>query len=130
MTVQEIEIKDFLTLPKHLYHLVPKKFFDKFSDGKGNYDCRNKEEWGRNSPFIHTSPTKKQLKERVADINWAIYPMEEKFLLLKIKPQKIKARFTYTIINGYTYHHIWSELPDSSFSVIKVSRSHDGKFLI
>lgn len=128
--IQELEIKDVSTLPSRLYHLVPKKFFDKFSDNKGNYDCRNKKEWGGNSPFIHTSPTKEQLKERVANTNWITYPLEEKFLLLEINPQKIKAKFTYSIINGYTYHHVWSGLPNDSFKVFQVSRSPDGKFLI
>lgn len=130
MTTQEIEIKDVSTLPKILYHLVPQKFFNEFVDNKGNYDCRNKEEWGRNSPFVHTSPTKKQLKERVADINWANYPLEEKFLLLEIDPKKIAAKFTYSVVNGYTYHHIWGALPKDSFKVFEVKHSQDGKFLI
>lgn len=130
MTTQEIDIKDILISPNRLYHLVPKKIFDEFSDNKGGYDCRNKEEWGRNSPFIHTSPTKKQLEERVADINWVTYPVEEKFLLLEIDPQKVKAKFTYVIINGYTYHHIWGKLPQNSFKILRVKRSKDGKFLL
>lgn len=130
MIIQEIDIKDISTLPKFLYHLVPEKLFDKFTDGKGNYDCRNKEEWGGNSPFIHTSPTKKQLKERVADMNWITYPMEEKFLLLEIDPQKFKAKFTYVIINSNIYHHIWGKLPQNSFKILWVKRSKDGKFLL
>jgi len=108
MATQEIEIKDISALPKFLYHLIPKKHFDKFTDGEGSYDCRNKEKWGRNSPFIHTSPTKKQLKVRVADMNWVNYPLAEKFLFLEIDPQKVKVKFTYAIINGCTYHHIWA----------------------
>lgn len=130
MDTQENKIEDISILPSFLYHLVPKKLFDKFTDDKGNYDCRNKNEWGRNSCFIHTSPTKKQLKERVADMNWVNYPLEEKFLLLKIDSRKVKAKFTYAIINGYTYHHIWGELHRDSFRIFKVDRSRDGKFLI
>lgn len=130
MTIQEIEIKDVLTLPNRLYHLVPKKLFNKFVDNKGGYDCRNKEEWGKNSPFIHTSPTKKQLKERVADMNWVDYHVEEKFLLLEIDPQQIKVNFTYVVIKGYIYHHIWGKLPNDSFNILQVNRSPDGKFLI
>lgn len=130
MTTQEVEIKDASTLPKSLYHLVPQKLFNKFTDDKGNYDCRNKEEWGRNSPFIHTSLTKKQLKERITDINWINYPLEEKFLLLEINSRDIKTKFTYVVINGYTYHHIWGKLPKDSFRIFKVDRSQDGKFLI
>jgi len=130
MTSQEIEIKGASNLPSRLYHLVPEKLFDEFIDDKGSYDCRNKEKWGRNSPFIHTSPTKRQLKERVADMNWATYPVEEKFLLLEIDPRRIRAKFTYVIVNGHRYHHIWGELPRNSFRIFEVNRSRDGKFLI
>lgn len=126
----EIKIKDHSTLPRFLYHLVPQKFFDKFIDQDGNYDCRNKEEWNKNSPFVHTSPTKQQLKERVADINWADYSLKEKFLLLKINPKKVKAEFTLSATNGYTYHHIWGHLPKESFKVFEVRRSGDGRFMI
>jgi uncharacterized protein (DUF952 family) len=129
MVNQELKIEKS-ELPKILYHLVPKNLFIRFVDSVGSYDCRNKEEWGRNSPFIHTSPTKKQLKERVADMNWATYPAEEKFLLLEIDPQNIKAKFTYSITNGYTYHHIWGALPKNSFVAIEVERDKDGRFLI
>lgn len=130
MSTQEIKIKAIQTLPRFLYHLVPEEFFDKFINTKGSYDCRNKKEWGKSFPFIHTSPTTKQLKERVADISWSNYPLEEKFLLLKIDSRKIKAKFTYAIIEGYIYHHIWGELPRNSFRTIKVVRSQKGKFLI
>ncbi|MFA4890962.1 MAG: hypothetical protein WC604_01225 [Candidatus Gracilibacteria bacterium] len=130
MYIKEIEIKDNSTVPKFLYHLVPEILFKKFADSEGNYNCRNKKEWGKNSSFIHTSPTKKQLKEKVANINWINYPREEKFLLLKINTQNIKAKFTYTIINGSIYHHIWSKLPKNSFKVLKVKRGRNGKFLI
>lgn len=126
---KETEIKDLSTLPKFLYHLVPKSLFDKFINDKGDYDCRNKKEWGKNSFFIHTSPTKKQLKERVADMNWTSYSLEEKFLLLEIDSKKVKAKVTYSVIDGYTYHHIWGPLLKESFKVFEVNRSKEGKFL-
>ena len=72
---------------------------------------------------------KKQLKERVADINWLKYPIEEKFLLLKINTKKITGKVTYSIVNDNVYHHIWGALPKESFRTSKVSRSKDGKFL-
>ncbi|MAG28970.1 hypothetical protein CL632_02390 [bacterium] len=122
--------KDVTFLPKLLYHLVPKKFFVEFTDSNGSYDCRNKEEWGSNSPFIHTSPSKKQLKEKVADINWANYPIQEKFVLLEIKAQDIKAKVTCAVIKDCVYHHIWGKLPKDLFRVFKVDRSEDGRFLI
>ncbi len=127
---QEIEVTDLSLLPKNVFHLVPKKLFDKFIDKNGDYDCRYKKEWGNDSPFIHTTPTKKQLKERVADINWSKYPREEEFLLLKINTKKLSSRVTYSIINGNIYHHIWGSLPKASFKISKVGRNKEGKFLI
>ncbi|MDD4271469.1 MAG: hypothetical protein PHF50_01550 [Patescibacteria group bacterium] len=130
MINQEIEIKDNSILPKFLYHLVPRKLFVEFSDINGNYDCRNKKEWGNNSPFIHTTLSRQQLKERVADTNWADYSLKEKFLLLEIDTRMLKTRITYSIINDYIYHHIWGRLSKKSFKVFEVKRSKDGKFLI
>ncbi len=129
MKSKEITIKNISDIPSFLYHLVPKKFFNKYTNNKDDYDCRNKTEWGNNSSFIHTSPTKKQLKERVADMNWIEYPIKEKFLLLKINTKKINAKFTYAEINGFIYHHIWGYLPKASYTVSNVNRSQDGKFL-
>jgi len=127
---QEIEIVELFKIPKNIFHLVPESFFNKFVDKDGNYDCRYKKEWGNNSPFIHTTPTKKQLKERVADINLVNYPIEEKFLLLKIETQKVDSKYTCLIINGYIYHHIWGALPKKSFKILKIRRNKDGKFLL
>lgn len=127
----KVEIKNFSELPKFIYHLVPENLFNNFIDKEENYDCRNKEEWGNNSPFIHTSPNKKQLKERVADINWSNLPIEQKFLLLEINSEKLKnAKITCSAINSFTYHHIWGPLPRGSFRIFKVDRSQNGKFLI
>ena len=130
MDAQEIEIKNYSELPEILYHLVPEKLFEKFIDDAGNYDCRYKDDWGKNSPFIHTTPTKKQLKERVADLNWSGYPLEEKFVLLEIDPKKVISKFTYAIVSGYVYHHIWESLPKNSFKIEKIERDNKGKFLI
>lgn len=126
----KIKIADLSLLPKNVFHLVPKELFDKFINKNGDYDCRYKKEWGNDSPFIHTTPAKKQLKERVADINWSNHPIKERFLLLKVNTRKINSRFTYSIINGYSYHHIWGILPKESFQTLKVNRSKDGKFLL
>lgn len=126
----ELGTKSASVMPKYLYHLVPEKLFAKFFYNGKYYDCRNQKEWGKDSPFIHASPAKKQLKERVADLNWAAYPAKEKFLLLEINPRTIKARIAKAIINGYPYYHVWGQLPKESFKILQVKRSQDGKFLI
>jgi len=130
MMVKEIKIIDLLSSPKFLYHLVPRRLLSILVDDLGNYDCRNKKEWGKESPFIHTSPSKKQLKERVADGNQIYFPKGEDFLLLVINPKKVRDRVTYTDINGFIYHHIWGILPKESFEVVEVERDEEGRFLI
>ncbi len=127
---KKTEITDLSLLPKVLYHLVPESLYEKFIDKNGNYDCRYKAEWGKNVPYIHTTPEKRQLKERVADMNWSSYPAEEKFVLLKINPKKAGARYTKSETEGYTYYHIWGALPKESFKAVKVRRDKDGKFVI
>ena len=125
----ENKIIDFKSVPKQLYHLVPQDIFFKFTDKKGSYDCRNKSEWGMNESFIHTSNTKKILKERVADGKWRGYPLDTNFVLLKINKIKIKnVKITYAEYNGIKYYHIWSALPKNSIMVSKVTRNKDGTF--
>jgi uncharacterized protein (DUF952 family) len=126
---QEKKIKDLSLLSKNVFHLVPKELFDKFIDKSGNYDCRYKNEWGNNSPFIHTTPTKKQLKERVADINWSKYSIKKNFLLLKIDTKKINSKVTYSVVGNNIYHHIWGKLLKGSFQTMKVNRSEDRRFI-
>lgn len=117
-------------LPEKIYHLVPISFFEKYSDIEGNYDCRNKADWGMNSPFIHTTPNTIQLKQFVADPNWSNRPLVEKFVLLEIQTKLLECKITYTIINENIYHHIWGGLLAKLFITKEVARDADGKFLI
>lgn len=123
-------IKHAALMPAQLYHLVPEKIFHTCIDANGQYDCRHNKEWGNGAAYIHSTPSKKQLKERVADMNWATYPLNENFLLLEIDPKKITAKCTHSTTNGYPYYHIWGALPTDSFSVSAVHRSSDGQFLL
>lgn len=127
MNADEIKIKDKTTIPYKLFHLVPKDLFLRYSDS-GNYDCRKKQEWGRNSDFVHTTTTRQDLKEKVADINWKNYPKETEFILLIIDTNKIKSDFTYVIYNGTVYYHIWGSLPKNSFEISDITRNGDGTF--
>lgn len=128
MNTEEHNIADRTLIPLELLHLVPKKLFAQYLNEKGNYDCRNKQEWGMNSDFIHTTSTRKDLKEKVADQNWKNYPKETEFVLLRIDSGKIESKFTYAVYNGTTYYHIWGSLPKDSFEVIEVTRNNDGTF--
>lgn len=128
MNVPENEVTDKTIIPKELFHLVPKELFSKYLDEKGNYDCRKKQEWGMNSEFIHTTTTRKDLKEKVADMNWKNYPKETEFVLLEIDSSKIDSKFTYAIYNGTTYYHVWGSLPKNSFEMIDITRNYDGTF--
>jgi len=126
----ENEVTDRTAIPQELFHLVPKELFSKYLDENGDYDCRNKQEWGMNSDFIHTTTTRKDLKEKVADMNWKSYPKEIEFVLLKIDSSKIGSNFTYAIYNGTIYYHVWGHFPKNSFDVINITRNDDGTFNI
>lgn len=83
-----------------------------------------------NFDFIHTTSTRKNLKEKVADMNWKNYPKETEFVLLKIDSSKIESKFTYAVYNGTTYYHIWGPLLKDSFDMIDITRNDDGTFNI
>lgn len=130
MDASENKVTDIAAIPRKLFHLVPKKLFAEYLDQEGNYDCRKKQEWGMNSDFIHTTTTRKDLKEKVADQNWKNYPKETEFVLLKIDSGKIESEFTYAVYNGTTYYHIWGPLPKDSFEIARITRNNDGSFNI
>lgn len=130
MNTPEKEVTDRTIIPQKLFHLVPKGLFSKYLDETGDYDCRKRQEWGMNSDFIHTTTTRRDLKEKVADQNWKSYPKETDFILLKIDSAKIESNFTYAVYNGTTYYHIWGNLPAHSFEAIEVTRNDDGRFNI
>lgn len=125
----EIEVSDNALIPRIVYHMVPENLWHRFTDSQGAYDCRNQKDWGNNSPFIHTTSTIKDLKERVAP-NWETYPKDTVFVLFQINTDKISGKFSYTIQNKVTYFHIWAALPRDSFVTSKVERDVEGKFLL
>ncbi|MFA6097397.1 MAG: hypothetical protein WC788_07270 [Candidatus Paceibacterota bacterium] len=130
MNAAENKITDKNIVPKVLFHLVPKNLFLKYLSQNGDYDCRNKEEWGMNSKFIHTTTRRKDLKEQIADVKWKNYPREREFVMLKIYSNRIKSDLTYAIYDSITYYHIWEALANNSFEVIDVNRNDDGSFNI
>lgn len=120
---QEIPIeKKFV--PEILYHLVPEVLFTAFVNERGDYDCRGKLEWGMGSEFIHTTTTKEDLRDKVANNRWREYV---NFLLLKIETEKLNCKFTRSICNGTGYFHIWSFLPSDSYTSKKILMGGDGK---
>ena len=108
--------------------MVPEKLYSSFLTKDGSYDCRNKKEWDKNSPSIHTSPSMKIMIKNVANKNWTDYPIEEKFVALIIDLKFIQSKITTTEYNDVVYHHICGALPKASFKVIKVNRDNKGKF--
>jgi len=128
--IAEHFINDISKLPKYLYHLVPKEIFNKFKNDAGVYDCRNQVSWGTNEEFIHTSNSPKILKNKVADWKWKDMPISEKFVLLKIKTNKINSKFSFVVYGEIKYYHIWGGLPSDSFTVVKIERNNDGTFIL
>lgn len=122
--------KQLTSLPNLLYHMVPEKLYYSFLNEDGDYDCRNRKEWDKNSPCIHTSPSKEIMVENVANQNWINYPIEERFVALIIDPKFIQSKITTAEYNNVVYHHIWGALPKGSFKVAKVTRDNEGKFIL
>ena len=127
MKAKEIKVTDREQLPDYIYHLAPRKIYEKYTDKMGGYDCRNSSDWGKSSPFIHTTTSLEDLKNKVAP-QWADYPMNVKFVLLKITTARIAADFTYAIVNGTVYYHIWGALPKTAYSVLPAGRNFNGSF--
>jgi len=125
---EEIQVKKN-QVPEVLYHMVPNDLFLKFTQKDGTYNCRNQNEWGHASPFIHTTTTLQILKNRVAG-NWKDYPLDKKFVLLTIDVSKLDSKFTFAEYNGIKYFHIWGSLPPESFSVSEADRNPDGSFAL
>lgn len=130
MSDKETKVTDKARIPKALFHLVPEGLFSKYLDEDGNYDCRKRPDWGKNSDFIHTTTTRRDLKEKVADVNWKNYPEEMEFVLLKIDSGKIGSDLTYAEYDRIIYYHIWGVLPKGSFEMTEVDRNDDGTFNI
>lgn len=127
MQTKEIKVTDREQLPDFIYHLATREIYKKCTDKKGSYDCRNRACWGNSSPFIHTTTSLQDLKNKVAP-QWADYPMNVEFVLLKIATNRVAADFTYAVVNGTVYYHIWGALPKIAYSVLPVRRNPDSPF--
>ncbi len=122
-------VSDVSVVPQTLYHLVPADLYDTFIDKNGNYDCRNRVKWGKNSPFIHTTTDIKTLKEKIIG-NFVKYIPGVDFLLLEIKMNDIVAKITYSDQNGTRYYHLWTFLPKGSYTTHIIKRRSDGGFVL
>ena len=117
---------------QYIYHLVPKYIYEKSINRLGNYNCRGFE----NSNYIHSTLDLKKLKE-IADIIFTktqnhkdsgkfFEPPKIKFLMLKIKKDKIRARMTSD--NDICYH-IYGSIPKDAYKIKKVRRDKKGRFI-
>ena len=109
-------------IPETIYHIVPIKIFKKYSDKKGTYDPRNKIDFVKNSPFIHTTPTIEQIKKYLTYFQEI---PDKRFYLLKINTEKLNIeKMTYLKTNNLIFHHIWEPLKKEQYTK-KIVRKTD-----
>lgn len=110
MNEQSIPIKN---VPKTLFHIVPKEIFLKYTNTQEVYDPRNREDFGKNSPYIHTTPSVEQMNSHLSYLEEL--PGEEFYLLeitiSKLNPEKV----TFVQYKDRIYHHVWSALPQGTY---------------
>ena len=112
-------------LPRKVYHLVPIKILKKYTNLFGTYDPRNKPDFGNNSPFIHTTPSVKQINKHLPYLKQI---KDRKFSLLEIDVLKLDSdKITYNKFNGQTYHHLWFPLKKSFYTKRIVSKNRKGE---
>lgn len=114
--------------PKKLYHIVPISIFKKYTNRKGEYDPRNKIDTGKNSPYVHTTPSIDQMNKHL------IYLRElpdKHFYLLEIDIAKLNPdKVTYTKFEDRIYHHLWCPLNRSSYTMKIVEKDSQGQIIL
>ena len=121
---------------KTIYHLVPKRIYEKSINRLGNYNCKGFE----NSNYIHTTVGLKEMK-RVGDLLFTktinksenpkagIFYKDPKveFVLLIIDRRKVSAKMGFV---KSKFYHIYGSIPKEAFKVKSIKRDRRGKFLL
>lgn len=106
-------------VPEKVYHIVPVNFFEKYSE-QWIYDPRNRDDFGKNSPFIHTTPSIQQMQNHL----WYLQELvDHEFYLLEIDTKKLhNPKVTYIQSQDRIYHHLWCALPIDSYTKYLVKK--------
>ncbi len=114
--------------PKKLYHIVPINLFKEYTDFQGTYDPRNRVDFGKNSSYVHTTPSIEQINEH---LNYLNEILDDEFCLLEIDVDKLdQSMITYVKFEDRMYYHIWSSLAKSSYTNRIVKKNLEGKIAL
>jgi len=115
-------------VPKKLYHIVPINLFKKYTDSKGTYDPRNRDDFGKNANYVHTTPSIEQINEHLTYLKQI---PEKDFYLLEIDIKKLKPKkITYFDVDGRIYHHLWCSLNKESYTKRIVRKNINGEIIL
>lgn len=111
-------------VPSKLYHIVPISLFEEYTDEQGNYDPRNKPDFGGEAPYVHTTPTIEQMNDCLD----YLHQLKDKvFYLLEIEVEKLAPlKITYAQFEDRIYHHLWTVLKVGSYVKKKVEKDENG----
>lgn len=115
-------------IPKNLYHIVPINLFKKYTNSKKEYDPRNKKDFGKNSPYIHTTPSIEQMNQHLSYLKQI---PDKEFYLLKININKLNPKkITYVKSNENIYHHLWCSLNKEAYTKKIVKKNLAGEIIL
>ncbi|HJO93728.1 MAG TPA: hypothetical protein QF753_10040 [Victivallales bacterium] len=121
----EIKLEE---VPEKLYHIVPIKKFQNYTDIDGNYDSRNRNDFGGNVPFIHTAPSIEQINKHLSYFH---HLSDKRFYLLEIKASDLKdMKVTYNMVEDRIYHHLWDALNKNCYKVFLAEKDENKKLRI
>lgn len=114
-------------VPQKVFHIVSKRMFDTFIDENETYDPRFQEEFGGNAPYVHTSPTLKQMNVYIPLLEQL---QDKEFYLLtidveKLSPEKVK----YIEFDTRRYYHFWCAIPKEAYTKRLLIKDSEGKIL-
>ena len=101
-------------VPEKVYHIVPIRLFEKYTNQEWIYDPRNREDFGKNAPFVHTTPTIEQMNQHLSYLKELT---DREFYLLEIETRKLyNPKITYAQFQNRIYHHLWCALDIESYT--------------
>ena len=101
-------------VPEKVYHIVPISLFEQYTNNEWLYDPRNRKDFGKNSPFIHTTPTIEQMNQSLSYLKELT---DREFYLLEIKTRKLhNPKITYAQFQNRIYHHLRCALDIESYT--------------
>ena len=101
-------------VPEKVYHVVPISLFEKYTNLDWVYDPRNRTDFGKDKPFVHTTPSIEQMNQSLTYLKELT---DREFYLLEIETRKLDhPKITYAQFQDRIYHHLWCALNIESYT--------------